>query len=188
MIVLGNKFKVVFVIVILLIGFQLQSKGLTLSAIGNYYISSDENYKNYYGNGSILPSVKLTINLTKGVYLWGGYGYLSEKGETKGLKLKIKSTEHILDFGVGINLQIAKPLSFFVEGGGTLASYSEDSFGSVKKGSGLGYSGNAGIRVYFSKSLFVVLAGGYSNVQTTINNVDLKLGGIKAGGGLGVSF
>jgi len=188
MIVFGKKCKFIFVIILLLVGSHLRGEGLSLSATGNYFVSSDKNYKDYYGSGNVFPSVKLTINLTKGVYLWGGYGYLSAKGETKGLKLKLKSTEHILDFGVGIKLHISTLVSFFIDGGGSLVSYSEDSFGSTKSGSGFGYVGNVGIRVYISKSLFIVLSGGYSGVETTINNVDLKLGGIRAGGGLGVSF
>jgi len=181
-------YLILAMVIVLICNIQLNGEMISLSASGDFFISSDKNYKEYYGKTGLFPSIKLTFNITKGIYLWGSYGYLSQTGETSGLKLKLKSTKSFLDFGGGIRLKVSKSFYFFIEGGGSLTSYGEDSFGSIKEGSGFGYSANVGVRVYVAKSVFILLSGGYCNAETTINNVDLQLGGIRSGGGLGISF
>jgi len=184
-----TKILLVLLLVTVLLGnIQLKGEGLSVSGTAGLFVSSDANYKLLYGSSNMMPGVKMAINLSDSLYVWGSYSMGTFSGESVLLKVPMECKRSFLNFGAGLSLNMLRPVVLFVEVGGALANSEEESFGNTNKGSKMGFVVNGGMKLYVLKSLFVHLTASYVMADTLINNNDVKLGGMKIGGGLGFSF
>lgn len=161
---------------------------MSISGSAKMFNSADNNYKEIYGKNNILKGFQINLNLSKNIYIWSSYSFGTFTGETFNLKESTKCTRSFINFGGGVKYKILKPLEIFVEGGGVYADFKEESFGATYKGTKMGFILNGGIRIRIIKALFIVLKGGYIIADTSINDVEVKLGGMIISGGLGLSF
>jgi opacity protein-like surface antigen len=183
------KILLVLLLVTVLLGnIQLNGEGLSVSGTIGVFMPSDANYKVLYGSSNIMPGVKMAINLSDSLYVWGSYSMGTFSGESVMLKVPMKCKRSFLNFGAGFSLNMLRPVTLFLEVGGALANSEEESFGDTNNGSKTGLVVNGGMKIHILKSLFVHVTAGYIMADTQINDKDFKLGGMMIGGGLGFSF
>jgi hypothetical protein len=84
------KIFIVIIFAAFLTGTHIQAEGLSLSASADLFMSADQNFKDLYGASSIIPGLKMTVNLSKEIYLWGSYSAGNFSGETLSLKYPMK--------------------------------------------------------------------------------------------------
>lgn len=164
--------------------------GFSVSFTGNYLTPADEGYKDVYGSGKFFPELKLGYKVFNGIYLWTGFGLLSATGETLELKLEAKSNQNFMSFGVGYNKDFSPKFGSKIEVGAVYISYKEESMETEVTGSAFGFRIDAGFVYNITRTFFTEVVGGYISAGDKVEeyDADLKLGGFKAGVGIGVRF
>lgn len=165
-----------------------------ISIAGNYMIPSENSFSDIYGNGMIGPEIRAGYKLFRTLYLWGGYGFFSKKGTWSPDENKVVQTKWKQDFlslGLGYNLNISIKLDCKAEVGVIYANYTEkwlepenDSVSVKAVGVRIGGAGVFKI----SDRLFTELSVGYLFASDTIDDISIKLGGLRTGIGLGLKF
>jgi len=155
---------------------------------GNFLSPADDGFRTIYSKGVVYPGLKAGYRISRGIYLWAGYGFFSLKSETPVLKLDTKSTQHFLSAGLGVMFHISPKLDYTGELGIFSGSYREESMGEVLKGSAPGLVLNNGLLIYLNRTFYVELSLGYLTASDTLEDVKIKLGGLRTGLGLGVRF
>jgi len=161
---------------------------LTVSITANYLGPADDGFKEIYGNGLFYPELKLGYKMSKSWFLWARYGFLSANGTTPVLNREAKSTQHFLSGGPGYMAKISQKLIYTIEAGVFYVKYKEEALGEELSDSAVGFRVDSGLMYRLSQALFVEITLGYLNASDTIEDFPVKLGGFKAGIGLGVSF
>ncbi len=164
-----------------------QSKFM-VSVVGNYLNPSDSGYKDVYGSSVFYPEVKAGYSLYKGFFIWAGYGFFSKQGTTTALEQEAKSTQHHFSFGIGYDGTVSQRLGYKAELGLFHANYREEALGEEVTGSSLGFGFETGILYRVWSSLFIKISAGYLNATDMMEEVEIKLGGLKAGIGLEARF
>lgn len=159
-----------------------------ISVSGNYLNPSDSGFKDVYGNSVYYPELKAGYKLYKGVYIWGGYGFFSKKGTTTELEQEAKSTQHFFSFGIGHDGKIVEKLGYKAELGLFSANYKEEAMGEEVTGSSIGYGIETGILYRFWSSFLIKISAGYLSASDRVEEVEIKLGGFKAGIGVEARF
>jgi hypothetical protein len=159
-----------------------------ISVSGNYLNPSDSGFKDVYGNSVYYPELKVGFKFYGDFYLWVGYGFFSKKGTTTELEQEAKSTQHFFSFGIGHDGKISEKLGYKVELGGFNADYKEEAMGEDVTGSSIGYAVETGILYRVWSSLFIKISAGYLSASDKVEEVEIKLGGFKAGIGVEARF
>ncbi|MCK4766253.1 MAG: hypothetical protein KAW12_28925 [Candidatus Aminicenantes bacterium] len=163
--------------------------GFSISITGNYLSPADENFKTYYGNSIIFPELKLRHKIFAGISLWAGYATFSAAGTTGPvLQVETKSIQSYISFGLGYNGNLSPKLGYIIEVGGVSFKYKEEAMGEAVSDTAFGFRADLALTYKIVGPLFVELTVGYLSGSDTINGIDIKLGGMKAGAGLGVGF
>lgn len=187
----GEKMrKIMFVSLMILVlcvcGFSEEK--FMVSVVGNYLNPSDSGYKDIYGSDVFYPELKAGYKLYKGFYIWTGYGFFSKKGTTTELKQEAKSTQHFLSFGIGYDRKISEKFGYKAELGLLNASYKEEAMGEEVTGNSIGFGIEAGILYRVWSGFFVKISAGYLSASDKVEDVEIKLGGFKAGIGVEARF
>ena len=153
---------------------------------GALMLPSDADFKDIYGSSVIYPRVKAAYKFGDHIYAFFGCGPFNITGETPVLKEKSKSKQKICQIGAGYEGDISDKMQFRLEAGGANFTYEEEAFGESIDGSKFGiYLG--GSMVYnFSKSFFATFNLGFMSASDKIEGVNIKLGGVHTGIGIGV--
>ena len=182
--------KIMFVALMILVlcvwGFSKEK--FMVSVIGNYFNPSDSGYKDVYGSSVLFPGLKAGYKLYKGFYIWGGYEFFSKKGTTTELKQEAKSTQHFISFGIGYDGKISEKLRYKAELGMLNASYKEEAMDEEVTGNSIGFGVETGILYRIWSGFFIKISAGYFNASDKVEDVEIKLGGFKAGIGVEVRF
>jgi len=155
---------------------------------GNVLLPGDSGYKDIYGKSVFYPELKAGYAFSSDIYIWAGYGFVNEKGETPVLKLPAESSQKFLSFGLGYRGAFSDALGWFAELGLTNASYKETAMDVTESGSVLGFRADAGLTYTVASPLFLSLELGYISTSKKVNSVTIKPGGLKLGLGLGLKF
>jgi hypothetical protein len=183
------KYRVYKILITMfLLSINLNGDVISFSFYKNMFNSSDNNYKEVYGDKNSLSELDITLRVIKNVYVWGSYKFGKFTGETFNLKSPTECSRNFINFGVGLRYKILKPVMLYFECGGTYADFEEDSLGNLNFGNKTGFIVNGGIRIHIYKPLFIKLKCGYVLADTKVNEIDIKLGGLFFGGGIGFSF
>jgi hypothetical protein len=150
----------------------------------NLFSSSDSVYREIYG-GALQPEVKLGVGVWKNLYVWGGFGWLSDKGSLPSVleETRVKRTE--IGVGAGWRHELEK-WSLRGEVGLVSISYKEEALGETGKGSGLGCKVTGAADYCFWKRLYFTLQASWFDARTDSEAEKLKLGGLIFGAGIGV--
>ncbi|MBN2199140.1 MAG: outer membrane beta-barrel protein [Candidatus Aminicenantes bacterium] len=149
---------------------------------------ADSGYRDIYGRSVFLPEIKGGISLSPSLYVWTGYGLVTAKGETPELKSAAESSQNFLSLGGGYQGALSDSLGFKAELGLADVFYKEEALGETVSGSALGFTAGAGLTYALGKMFFLQAEAGYLLAQKTINDVKVKMGGLKAGLGAGIRF
>lgn len=160
----------------------------SLSLAAGIQSPADSGYRDIYGRSVFLPEVKAGLSLTPALYLWAGYGLASAEGETPELQSPAESSQNFLSLGGGYRGTISSSLGFKAEIGLADVFYREEALGETVSGSALGFTAGAGLTYTLGDTFFLLAEAGYLLAQKTINDVDVKMGGLRAGLGIGLNF
>ena len=181
----------------LLIIFVLMVSVLTLTAgeeiygdLGiNLLLPSDSNYKEIYGNSVIMPDVEIGYMINDKINIYGGFGYISKSGTTEGeLKVDTKSTRTYLDLGIGYGIYKGDNLLIKIKGGISYIMSKEDAMEEDVNSNTLGFKAELEGDYKINDKLFTGLKIDYIYGKDRVEDVDIRLGGVKIGVVLGYRF
>jgi len=162
--------------------------GFQVRVCGSVLVPADSGYKDVYGQNAFLPEIKTGMSLSGPFYLWAGYGLVSKKGETLVLKYEAKSTQHFISAGAGYKGTLSEKLEWLAEAGLLVVSYKEEAMEVTVTGSALGFLAGAGLVYRLGERFFVAAEAGYLLASDEVEGKTIKLGGLRAGLGLGIRF
>ena len=183
-----KKFLLISVIVLVFSVCVFSNERFIVSVVGNFLSPADSYYKEIYGSSVFDPELKAGYKIVKDVYIWAGYGFLSKKGTTPTLGENAKATQNFVSSGIGYNGKISGKVGFNAELGLFFASYREEAMEEVITGSATGFGVKGEILYGFGKGLFIKTSFGYTSASDEVEDVKIKLGGMKAGIGVEVRF
>lgn len=167
-------------------GYGMGQFSLTFS--GNILGPADKDFKDIYGNTVFFPEMQVSLKVFNGVCVWAGYGLLSATGTTPILEEEAKSTQNILSFGAGYLGDFSKKWSYKILAGAAYFTYKEEALGLVVEDNAFGFRVDLGLLHNFTNTFFAELSLGYMAASDTVMGQDIKLGGTKAGFGIGIRF
>jgi len=156
------------------------------SLAANALFPADSAYRETYGGVVFFPELKAAYAFSANFSVWAGCGFTSVSGETPTLKEPADSRQNYLALGGGYNRPLAGGWTLFGELGLANIAYREEALGKTVSGSTLGMVVNAGARRDLGKRFLLLAQLGYVYGKKTIEDVDVKMGGFKAGIGAGV--
>jgi hypothetical protein len=179
---------IVIMIAMLLVSASLSAQALTLSVHANTFTADNEDFKNIYGTGKLLPELKLSVRIKSNFYLWGSYSLLNSTGIDPLSFKEAESTRQFIAGGLMYRLGFIDEGEFAVKAelGVVSISDEEDVEGDIKEGSGIGFQVGVGVSYGFWKRFFVEGSFSYNYAVAEIDDFNQRLGGIKFG--LGVGF
>lgn len=192
---LENQMKKVFkislfivLVSILSVKLKAQEEKFKVSLAGNLIISSDPDFEEIYGKWNFCPEIKLSFKMYKAIFLWAGYSFLSDTGTVPVLEEEAKSKQSFISFGAGYYGKVVNNLAYKAEVGLFYASYEEEAMEIKENGSAIGFRVEGALLYPVIKNLFVEATLGYMFGTDEINDLSIKLGGLKAGFGFTVTF
>jgi hypothetical protein len=167
-----------------------EPKKFFAAASYNNLLPADENFKEIYGSQHFYPTLKAGFFLSQKIYLWGGYGFFSSKGEIDvyGIKMAAKSKQAFISFGAGYRGSLAKKIDYRVETGAVSYKYEEETMGETNSQSSYGFKIDLGICYNFSRIFFGEIFAGYMYGRKELDARTIKIGGKTTGIGLGIRF
>ncbi len=154
----------------------------------NVFSSASGAYRQIYGQSAFMPEFKLTRLVYRGISVWGGFGYFSDKGNIEEVDEKASFRRTLFGFGLGYVHKLSALLRLRGELGLTSISFKEEALGMIQKGSGLGWKIGANVDYFIGERLFATLMTAYSQASDKVQTGTIKLGGFQGGLGLGFTF
>ena len=164
-----------------------EKKGLVLLS-ASYFGYSDSRHKEVYSSGNIYPEIKVGFKAYRDFYLWGSYGFLTADGVTPVLEEATKINYHHMSIGGGYSGNFSERFDYLVELGLLYVKYREKAMGEELSGSSVGFRLDGCLILNINKVLFTVVTLGYLFAKDEVEDITLKLGGIKAGIGFGIRY
>ncbi len=150
---------------------------------------SDSNYKEIYGNSAFFPELEIGLQIYKGIMIIGEYGSFTKTGKTIGeLKLDIKSSQSLMSIGVAHRVYSIKRLIIIAKSGIAFINYKEEAMGESISGNKTGFMLGGDLVFNVSDKLYTKGAIKYRSAKDTINRMEIKLGGLSIGIGVGIKF
>jgi len=159
-----------------------------ISATGNLLLPNDGDFRDIYGDSQFMPEILADVNLFKGICLRLGYGFYSAEGVTPELAFDCKTSQTALTAGVSYLGKISPRWHWSAGIGICRLGYTEEALDQEITGSAWGPSADAGIIAFIGRHFLARLNLGYAGAEDTVEDITVKLGGIKAGAGIGVRF
>lgn len=165
------------------------AENFSVSLTANCFRPSDSGYREIYNSAEFLPEIKVGAIVYKNFYLWASVGYLQSTGETiPELSEETKSAQTFSSLGAGIKHELNAKLSIRLGAGLLAVRYKEEAFSGKVSGSEFGFIFDGGLQYSLVPGFFVDLSTGYLSASDKIEGVSIKLGGLKAGVGIGIEF
>ncbi|NIM11563.1 MAG: hypothetical protein GTO45_05665, partial [Candidatus Aminicenantes bacterium] len=169
-----------------------------IAVTGNQMLPSEGSFDDVYGKSLFSPEIKAGYKFYRDFYVWGGYSFLSKNGKSyPEFKEPAKWEEKFLSLGLGYFGNFSITFGWKAEVGLIYVSFTEK-MSQIEEGEVVdtfSESGNAlGLRIggasifKFSDRLFTEISLGYLFASDKVNEISIKLGGLRAGIGLGVRF
>jgi opacity protein-like surface antigen len=181
--------KIFFVMMaITLLAASVPARNMSLALTVSYLGKADAGFNDIYGSGGVQPGLRFEARLGEKFSLYGSYGYFSKKGETPVLREEARSTQHFISAGAAWSRELAKKLDLKLYAGLLYVNYKEEALGETIKDSALGLEIGGGMEYRISERFFLFPFVSYMIANDSIGEIKVKLGGFKAGAGLGVRF
>lgn len=152
---------------------------------GAVMLPSDSDFKDIYGSSVLYPRAKAGYKFGDHFYAFFGCGLFSISGETPVLKEESKSKQKICQIACGYEGDISDQFQFRLEAGGAIFNYEEEAFGEAVDGSKFGIYLGGSLVYNFSDTFFATFNMGYMGAADEVGGIDIKLGGVHTGIGIG---
>ena len=164
------------------------SEGFRGGGSVGYYAVPDSIYRDTYGSGNLMYGVFLSYDLMRNFELRGEVGYLKDKGEMTLTKEEI--TFSILPVVLGVRIKIieTKNLSPYLGAGVDFYSYKERARIGDTSDSTIGFHVEGGSYISLGRRFTIDLNLRYVKADAKPYDETFKLGGWRAGVGVGYSF
>jgi hypothetical protein len=183
-----KKRALIVIMLVLLAGTSRAQEKFSLVLTGSALMPQDSNYKTVYGKTIFFPELRLAYALGGDFFVFGSYGLLSASGTTPIFQSAAKSTQHFISAGAGYAGPLSGDLGFEIAAGLFLAAYKETVEDTAVTGSTIGFRADAALRYSFSSTFFAQLGLGYLTGSDTVDGTSIKVGGLRAGLGIGYKF
>ena len=183
--------KTIFIIIILMVSVITLSAGEKIYGdLGiNLLFPSDSNYKEIYGNSVMMPDIEIGYMINDKISIYEGFGYMLKSGTTEGeLRVDTKSTRRYLDFGIGYGIYENGKFLIKIKGGINYIMSKEEAMEEEVSSNTLGFRAEFESNYKINDKLFTGLKIGYIYGKDSVEDVDIKLGGVKIGVILGFRF
>lgn len=181
-------FTILIIVTTSLFSFAETGDNLILTGSVNVLFPADPNYADIYGDRILLPEFTAYVKITGDWFGWAGYGLLNAEGATPVFGGDAKSSQNFIFLGAAYRMGISEDLKALLRLGIGSISYKEEALDSIIKDSTLGFYADCSLFCDITEYFSVFVSAGYIGGSDTVNDIDIKLGGFKAGGGLAVNF
>ena len=149
----------------------------------------DGNFKAIYGDRFNFMDVKLFIRVTDRLSAWYRVGSIAGEADIPLLGQSAKSRQRFSSFGIGYTVEISKRFHLNMDIGLISVKFREEAMTEFREDSASGYRLEGGLSFHFNKWLFTDVSVGYISADADwTDDVELKLGGLGAGVGFGITF
>lgn len=154
---------------------------------GHYFNPSDQRNKDIYGSGWVFGGeIGFGVRQSLNVYVSGSY--YSKEGELTYTKENTKLKIIPLAVGAKYHFNIAGGLNLYAGAGLTYNIFKEENpIGNVSK-NGFGFVVNSGLLAFVFEGLYLDGYVNYSYCKMKPANVDINIGGLELGLGIGYKF
>lgn len=171
-------------VLLLCIGGMLNADTFRITAAASWLQPADKNFRDFYGSGEIFPEVQVALSINKALFIQAGYGFFTDKATTEILKNETKSRQGYLSVGAGVNVPLAANTNLRFSAGALFCNYKETDPTDELKENAVGFRVDGVLSFRLGGHLAIEPMVGYMNAKDTVEEIDVKLGGIKAGIGL----
>ena len=186
--------KLIIIIISILIvlgglfGESDNTKSIFIGLKGNIMFPSDSGFKNVYGSNMFCPGAEFGFKLKNNIYFVAGFDIFKKDGETPVLKEISESEQTFISLGAGYIKNISDRFYLRGDAGILSISYEEKAFGEKITGSSFGFYLQGGAEMIFGERFYISSLAGYSSASDKIDDLSIKLGGLKISIILGVVF
>ncbi len=161
---------------------------LRLVVGGGAFFSAYAKFKDLYGPSQFMPRVGLDLAISPKLALWADGGFFSADGVIPELDEEITINQVHLGLGLAYTLLQSGKTSLAARAGLAWYSYSEEALEKKISDSALGVSLGLGADYAFTQRFFLRLGLDYRLINLSQDDLTMKLGGLQACAGLGISF
>lgn len=155
---------------------------------GNYLRPAESRFENIYGSGPIYPGIAGGYKFSRNWYIWGGYSFFSKNGKSAVLQKPSKWKQAYSSLGIGYYWDKTIRLAWRVGGSAMYVNFSEEAFDDKVTANTFGVGFEAAGIYKINRLLFTEISLAYLYASDTVEEIEIKLGGLKAGIGLGLRF
>ena len=155
---------------------------------GNYLLPAESRFKDIYGSGPIYPGVAAGYKFCRNWYIWGGYSFFSKNGKSAVLEKPSKWKQTYLALGLGYYNNLSIRFAWRAGIGAMYVRFSEEAFGDKVTAETFGGGLEAAGIYKINRLLFTEITLAYLYAPDTVEEIEIKLGGVRAGFGLGLRF
>jgi len=162
------------------------AKGFSLAPTLSYLGKDDAGFKEVYGSGGLQPGLRAEAVVWKNLSLYASYDFFSKKGTTPILEEETRTIQHSLALGAAWRGKFSEKISWGVYAGLLHIRYQEEALGDKIKDSATGIELGVLLEYDLSDKIFIFPLLSYLKADDSIDDMKIKLGGFKAGIGLGI--
>ena len=153
-----------------------------------YYSVADSIYKDTYGSGNLIYDGSLSYDLLRHFEIRGEVGYFKDKGQLTLTREEIKFSMIPVVLGMRAKLVKIKELSPYLGAGVDFYSFKERARLGDTSGSTTGFHIEAGSYIALGRRFYMDLNLRYVKADAKPFDETIRLGGWRAGVGVGYSF
>jgi hypothetical protein len=159
-----------------------------IAVTGNYMIPAVENFTEIYGRGVISPEINAGYKFYRDFYIWTGYSFFTKKGASLVLKEPTRWRQRYFTLGLGYYKNMPLNLGWEIKAGAIFVNYSEEAFEEKVTANAPGIRIDVSANYKISHRWHGLFTVSYLLVSDKVNDMKVKVGGIKTGVGLGFRF
>jgi hypothetical protein len=178
----------IIIVIASLSSFSETKDTLILTGSVNNLSPADTNYSGIYEENIMLPEFAANLKIYGDLFVWAAYSSLEAEGTTPVFGGDAKSSQNFIFFGAAYRLRIIEDLKILIKLGAGSISYQEEALDITIKNSILGFYVDSDLFFDITDYFSLFASAGYISGKDTVNDVDIKLGGFKAGGGIAINF
>jgi hypothetical protein len=180
--------KTIVILAILSLTVTAQAKNVSAALTLSYLAHADSGFREVYGPGGLMPGLRLEAGLWKDLSLYASCGFFARTGATPVLEQEAKTTQRYISAGASWKSRLSEKMAWNLYAGMLFVIYREEALGETISDNALGLEIGAGLRYRLGARLFLCPFVSYLLAGDTVEESKIKLGGARAGIGLGVTF
>lgn len=152
------------------------------------FASSDSQFREIYSETLFMPQLWAEFNVAEKIALWADLAYLAKNGFVADVSEDVNVKRWQFGLGAVYRAVATEKLRLSLGAGLAWFSYKEAGLGIESSGSAAGLKLRGTLDHKILEKLFLRLGAGYSLVKKTVEELELKLGGMELIIGLGLGL